>query len=631
MRLLHPGQRIAQPAILDHDRGIPQRIGQLVAGLGRQGRAFQRADGGDNGGGGLGRDRAVGVPDHRPQQLPRPRRIVARPQQIAAHFGHACGEGIKEPPPRQDHRDRVSLAALADPVLDRQADADRQIGPRMAGEIGRKRPAERLARARTGQRQGQRQRLARLGVGRQAMAPVGGGKIQRDLGPARGHAVVVGGAEALRHAAIRAPFGQRGKLDRRRGVRGDSDRQIAAADADGPVVARDKTRGLRGRARTGAQLRCRHSLSISGGGRGPRRDVRVGRIGRCAARAVRGMVARMPGRAAGTRLRLALPGCGSIAACGVGGGAPVGRVFAVCVSRRRRGHRPARLRGQRSGHGGRHGHVLSDILFHARALAIQAEAENSAFGDRQRVVFQRVQVNRRAAGITGRFGPAFPRRPGHDRFGRRGAGGRFPAGRQSGQPLPGRTGSAKDQRHRQRRQPDQPQRVGIAGDKPRIGRDGARLGGGRACLRQMRPPQRLGPWPAQCDAVAQGRQRPARQALIDAHQRLGIGRATETAPSGEGRRAERQRPGARHPWQRGARQRADHPQRQCRERQRGQRARGPETACEPFPPQPRQRQRRRPARGRGQHDRGPRRGHSQSGMRSRASISSMLGRGRITA
>ncbi len=57
------------------------------------------------------------------------------------------------------------------------------------------------------QRQVQRDRLARLGLGSQAIAPVDRAKVQRESGTAARHAVIVAGAERLTHLPVKSGLG----------------------------------------------------------------------------------------------------------------------------------------------------------------------------------------------------------------------------------------------------------------------------------------------------------------------------------------------------------------------------------------------------------------------------------------
>ena len=150
------------------------------------------------------------------------------------------------------------MGHLFDPVLGAQGQRHRQVRPRVAGQI-----LDQLARDLTaipaGQRQGQFDILARLGLGGQAEAAIDRGQIQRDHGIGRDHAMVVLGAEILDHPAVGPAHGGGACADHRRLVRQNLDLKAAPGQFDAAAFLGADSRGQRVVRQRGADI-LRHLL-----------------------------------------------------------------------------------------------------------------------------------------------------------------------------------------------------------------------------------------------------------------------------------------------------------------------------------------------------------------------------------
>ena len=284
-----------------------------------------------------------------------------------------------------------------------------------------------------------------------------------------------------------------------------------------------------------------------------------------------------------------------------------------------------------------------DILHQVGPLGIDAKADGAALGQLQNLTLgQGVQIQGRAAGIGGRFGPALPDGPlrrggtGLRRGHRRG---------QGAHAQPHLAHAAKDQRHDQCHEPCQTQGKRVAPRQIRVGTHRTRGQRGVAHLRQMRLPQR--PLATNRGTVRQRGQRTSRQGAVQPGKRLGPAHAAKAPSAPDRRDHDRQQPQPGQPRQHRLgqrRHRAKRQRRDAKEQQRRQRPKGPRR---PFPRHAGTGQAQRAAHRAllgcentlgGPGADGPRAvglarasDQSHAGMLSRASISSNVGRARMTA
>ena len=206
LRPLQPGLGIGQIALLDLQGNLPQDSGNFVAKFRGQPvlnpgiQPFHRHP--QHQIGLLIADKALGQMRDGPENLRGARAVIARPQEIAAHFHQTGRKRIEEPPTRQHDGHGFRMPDLPVGVLGKQGDRDRQVGKGVLRKVFDQRLFELRMTARNRHRQVDHQHLARFRRCGQTIMAIHPGQVEADLGAPGHHREIIRGAEWLGHAAI---------------------------------------------------------------------------------------------------------------------------------------------------------------------------------------------------------------------------------------------------------------------------------------------------------------------------------------------------------------------------------------------------------------------------------------------
>ncbi len=218
----HPVQRIGQHAFLQLNRQVPQIIrdvglhlvGQTIAGANfdpfNQPPQAQRRR--------VRAEYILRTIGDRPQDLREGVGVALGPQQITPLFNDGRRQRIEKASSRQGHLRRRGGRLLFRGIQHAQRDGDRQIGPRMFGEIVDQVLFEIAAVPGNGQRQRHDHLGPRVRVNRQPIAAVHSGQIEIDPRLARFNAIVVPRHKGQLHLAKGGHLGRACNLDLRFGV-----------------------------------------------------------------------------------------------------------------------------------------------------------------------------------------------------------------------------------------------------------------------------------------------------------------------------------------------------------------------------------------------------------------------------